>query len=93
MEHRARLPVEATGRCRGVWADHGEVDRVEDIGSRRRVVNAKQSGIDLRRRPHSAPQPQMTAVNYDQGPRRTADLTEPEDLFHGAGVYGRPSRQ
>jgi Zn-finger nucleic acid-binding protein len=37
MEHRTRLPVEAADRCRGVRADHGEVDRVEDILSRRRV--------------------------------------------------------
>lgn len=91
MKHCTRLPVEGANRCRSVWANHGEVDRVEHFGSHRRVVNAKQSGIDLRRRPLTAPQPQIAAVHDDQGPRRTADLTKPEDLFHGARVYGRPS--
>lgn len=88
MEQRARLPVEAPGRFRRVGADHGEVDRTEDVVGHGHVVDAEKDGVDLRRRPLSAPQAQMTTVRDDQVPRRAADLTELGDLFHGAGIYG-----
>lgn len=63
MEHGAWPPIKGPNCFGGVRPGDDEVNGTRDVGGHCRVFDTQGGWINVRRRPVSAPQPQVTTVN------------------------------
>lgn len=91
MADRAGVEIDYCPKCRGVWLDRGELDKIIDRATAQEAGRTEQGRADQSRAEPSRAAPREVAPSYQQEPPRAAYREEPRRSYDGD--YERPHKK